>query len=135
MRRRPAGLRRASAALNQAEEELRQQMFRLGQICYGQLRDAEQIPEVYRESVSLIRQSEQRRKDALRNKLRLEGKVMCESCGAELSLGSIFCSLCGKRLDAQEPLIPAVEKRNCPNCGQSVIAGAKFCVNCGQKLL
>ncbi len=134
MKKVPAELQRAMNALNQVEEELRQQIFRLGQICYGQMKDSDSVPEPYVEAVGMMRQLEAKRKDAFKNKLRLEGKVMCENCGAELPVGSVFCSLCGKRLEEQAQPAPAAPRNVCPNCGQAVSGDSKFCVNCGQKL-
>ena len=47
-------------------------------------------------------------------------QVKCPSCGAINSVGTKFCSSCGKKI-----------MDTCPSCGSDVTFGKKFCPNCG----
>ena len=52
----------------------------------------------------------------------------CESCGATLSEGQSFCTVCGKQRVAK----PAQSAPSfCTGCGSSLLPGIKFCEKCG----
>lgn len=51
--------------------------------------------------------------------------MQCKKCGAENQEGSVFCGVCGERLDG---------KRVCPSCGQPVGEENKFCNHCGARM-
>ena len=46
----------------------------------------------------------------------------CNKCGNKLSLGDIFCSQCGTKVN---------EDLKCSNCGKILYSDAKFCSKCG----
>lgn len=69
----------------------------------------------------------------------------CTSCGAVVPKGSMFCTVCGTKVEAPKPVVeapapeapkpvaPVVSKRFCTSCGKEVAPGAKFCIYCGNK--
>lgn len=65
----------------------------------------------------------------------LRGPEVCESCGAALSTGALFCAVCGARVpQAQEtPEEDVLSARVCPGCIRQLPEGAQFCPFCGQK--
>lgn len=50
--------------------------------------------------------------------------MKCNRCGAELKDGSLFCSECGNKIEAQQP-------KFCQACGHALTLGSKFCPECG----
>ena len=62
--------------------------------------------------------------------------MMCANCGAEISYGSVYCSVCGRRADIKEGgevSAPgqAASGKKCVNCGAVLEEGAMFCTGCG----
>jgi uncharacterized OB-fold protein len=47
----------------------------------------------------------------------------CLSCGAENSIGALFCGRCGSRVG-----------RKCPTCSAVVAPDLAFCTSCGEEL-
>lgn len=54
-----------------------------------------------------------------------QNKILCKSCGAEITKDSKFCLNCGQKVESA-----AENTVVCPNCKASVPAG-KFCLECG----
>ena len=54
-----------------------------------------------------------------------QDKILCKSCGAEITKDSKFCLNCGQKVESA-----AENTVVCPNCKASVAAG-KFCLECG----
>lgn len=88
-------------------------------------------------------------------RLKLEDKILCDSCGAVLTGDSLFCNKCGSKVEevdfspilteeviAQaapaapvEPAAPVmIQPRVCPNCGKEAMDVAIFCEGCGTRL-
>ena len=76
-------------------------------------------------------------------KLSLEGKMLCDSCGATITSDSVFCNKCGASVSL--PDFSSIDigdfrekapdgQRFCPNCGAPFLSDAVFCERCGQKL-
>lgn len=115
----------------QTEENLQQSLFRLGQMYFEDHKKDENPEERYAAMIEQIHKLDQNRRGFYKNKLRLEGKMLCENCGEVIPYGSIFCSSCGKKADekqAQEDL------KKCENCGAEIESGSSFCVACGAKV-
>lgn len=64
----------------------------------------------------------------------IRGVVKCPTCGADIMIGSAFCSACGTAapVEAKAPAAPA-GTRQCPQCGRQVPEENKFCTGCGYK--
>lgn len=63
--------------------------------------------------------------------LKVKGIEQCPSCGAEIAVGSSFCSNCGAKIVHEEIQSAA---RTCPQCGAAVGESDLFCMVCGSKL-
>lgn len=62
--------------------------------------------------------------------LDIKGVVNCPRCGAEVAVGSAFCSACGSPIAGvstpeQEGMI------HCEHCGALLKKGVRFCTQCG----
>jgi len=53
----------------------------------------------------------------------------CESCGAEIKQGALFCMQCGAKVP------PPPEKIICTGCGAELDTGKRFCPQCGTPLI
>lgn len=71
--------------------------------------------------------------------------MFCEKCGAQVEEDSLFCPVCGHKMDCEEENSKNSpdkgEKENaemeviyCPNCGLKNEADAAFCISCGASL-
>lgn len=64
----------------------------------------------------------------------IRGVVKCPTCGADIAIGSAFCSACGTAAPAVETRAAApAGVRQCPQCGKLVPEGNRFCTGCGYK--
>lgn len=63
-----------------------------------------------------------------------KGVVVCQQCGAEVNMESVFCNNCGAKVEKPKP--PVVQENTviCPNCGSQVAEGSAFCTSCGNKM-
>lgn len=64
----------------------------------------------------------------------IKGVVRCESCGAEVSKESAFCSACGAALPKVEVVVEDPDHEKCDSCGALVEKGMRFCTACGKPL-
>lgn len=71
-----------------------------------------------------------------REKIRqIKGVMTCEKCGAEVSVNSSFCSVCGASINHADAVREeAGAGRRCPNCNAVVEEGNLFCIHCGAKV-
>ena len=60
-------------------------------------------------------------------KIEAAPKNTCRSCGAALKISDVFCSQCGTRTGT-------AAKNVCPNCRLEVSPGMMFCTRCGVRL-
>lgn len=60
----------------------------------------------------------------------LKGLTSCQNCGADVSYGALFCSVCGGKMD----ITPPENAAECPKCGKQVKTEQKFCTGCGHSL-
>ncbi len=128
-------MKKVLADIAQAEQDIQQRLFQLGQKCYEKIRDnPEADPELYA-LADIINKLDQNRKSFYENKLRIEGKMMCANCGAEIPYGSVYCSVCGRRAGTKEggdvAAGQAATGKKCVKCGTILEEGAMFCVGCG----
>lgn len=60
----------------------------------------------------------------------IRGVRRCPNCGAEVPLGSAFCSACGTPMPKEPSVMPS-DMVKCPHCGSFVKKGVRFCTSCG----
>jgi ribosomal protein L40E len=65
-------------------------------------------------------------------------RTNCVSCGAPLSPGATFCSVCGKKQEGRQKgksnVTTPAESTTCSTCGATLEPGQKFCEYCGTKI-
>ncbi len=84
-----------------ADGEIQEKIFQLGQKYYEENKNKEtgELSQPYASIIDAVKKLEENRKGFFKNKLRLEGQMMCENCGAIIPYGSVFCNQCGKKAD------------------------------------
>jgi predicted amidophosphoribosyltransferase len=62
--------------------------------------------------------------------------IRCDSCNAEFSEGTKFCTECGKLVENDSEIDENLSEQNivCPKCQAEVSPGIKFCEECGTKI-
>lgn len=120
----------------QVEQDIRQRIFQLGQMCYEKMKSNPNSDPELVAMTDIINKLDQNRKSFYENKLRLEGKMMCANCGAEIPYGSIYCNACGKKANVREDGEADAPKqeisgKTCTKCGAALEDGSRFCMNCG----
>lgn len=131
-------MRMALENITRVDGEIQQKIFQLGQAYYEENKEKsdEELEERYAHYVQFVRKLEENRKGFYKNKLRLEGQMMCENCGAIISYGSVFCNQCGKKADEKsedEGKPVKAETAKCSQCGAELEEGSLFCTSCGAK--
>lgn len=64
---------------------------------------------------------------------KLKGVIQCSNCNAEISADSLFCSVCGSKVENTLKEQEYELKLICKQCGKELKEGQKFCTNCGAK--
>lgn len=98
----PTEMERVMENIAQVEGEIQQKIFQLGQMYYTDHRANSYGDEKYFPMIDLINKLDQNRNGFYKNKLRLEGQMMCVNCGAVIPYGSMFCNVCGKKADEKQ---------------------------------
>lgn len=133
----PTEMDKVMENIAQVEGEIQQKIFQLGQLYYASHKDNFEGNPQYDTLVDLINKLDQNRKGYYKNKLRLEGYMMCENCGATIPYGSMYCNVCGKKADEKqgdtEPAVNANAPK-CAKCGALLEEGSAFCTACGAKV-
>lgn len=126
---------RVVKSISQAEADLRQKIFQLGQTYYENNKDKKELEDPYAGLVDQITKLDQNRKGFYKHKLRLEGLMICENCGKTIAYGSVYCSECGKRADEkQEGTDSAEAGLKCKKCGSPLKPESLFCASCGARV-
>lgn len=99
----PTEMDRVMENITQTENEIRGRIYQLGEMFYqaNKEKDRGEVEEQYYAVIDLVNKLEQNRIGYYKNKLRLEGQMMCAHCGAVIPYGSMFCNVCGQRADGQ----------------------------------
>jgi len=120
--------------ITRVDDEIQQKTFQLGQVYYEEHK--EDSKDKYYDLINAITKLDYNRKSFYKNKLRLQGQMMCESCGAVLPYGSVFCSACGKRADEKQEngVSGNAGGKRCAKCGAAVETGSLFCTVCGERI-
>lgn len=139
----PTEMERVMENITRVETEIQQKIFQLGQMYYEDNKDGGNTESKYFAIVDLINKLDLNRKGFYKNKLRLEGQMMCENCGSVIPYGSMYCNVCGKKADEkQENVNPSAnvaadantEALKCKQCGAVLEPDSLFCVSCGAKV-
>lgn len=133
----PTEMDRVMENIAKIEGELQQKIFQLGQMYYEDNINNKDIEEKYFTQIDLINKLTMNRKSFYQNKLRLEGQMMCENCGSVIPYGSVFCSVCGRKVDEKQENAAPVANFNepkCKKCGAVLDADSVFCASCGTKV-
>ncbi len=138
----PTELDRVMENITRIEAEMNQKIFQLGQMYYEDNKNKANgdVEDKYFAIIDSVNKMGQNRIGFYKNKLRLEGMMMCENCGATIPYGSIYCNICGSKADEKQGgetvnAVPAgQEVLKCKNCGAVLEAGSLFCVSCGTKV-
>lgn len=138
----PTEMERVDANIAAVQAEIQQRFFQLGQMYYEEHKADENTGDKYWAIVDTITKLEHNRIGFQKNKLRLQGQMLCENCGATIPYGSIFCNVCGKKADEKQeggaaapvpaPVAEAPGKR-CATCGAAMEEDSMFCTSCGAK--
>lgn len=137
MTKEPTEMDRVMENIAQVESEIQQKIFQLGQMYYEENKNNCEMEEKYFAIVDLINKLDFNRKGFYKNKLRLEGQMMCENCGSVIPYGSMYCSICGQKADEKQEnagTVVNVEAVKCKQCGMVLEEGSRFCVSCGAKV-
>ncbi len=134
----PTEMERVTENIAQVEGEIQQKVYQLGQLYYEEHKADEAADSQYYRLVDAISKLELNRMGFYKNKLRLQGQMMCENCGAVIPYGSVFCSACGKRADEKQEggAVPdgMTPGKSCTACGAALEEDSLFCASCGTKV-
>ncbi|MCR4655975.1 MAG: zinc ribbon domain-containing protein [Lachnospiraceae bacterium] len=125
-----------------AEAEVSEALLELGRRYYEAHKDGGALE--FREEVARVSELMEAHRLWSQYKLNLDGKMLCENCGAVITDDSLFCNKCGSQvtkpdfsvldITAEEPAPELPKKpaeRLCPSCGRKLLPNAKFCEKCG----
>ena len=120
-----------NSAISTEEGKIRDCYTELGRAFYkaGNENNDERFAQ-YFEAIASSEELIKRYKEQIRA---IKGTEVCPNCGAEVEIGSAFCSTCGAKLP-EKPVEPVKEQPTCPNCHEPVEEGSRFCTNCGHPL-
>ncbi len=124
-----------SRAESHLEKALKSAYEQLGKVYYEKNAGGI-IDEEYRESFDKISKVLQEKNFMVIRMLARQGKRKCDSCTKIIPVESLFCNMCGTRLEplADEVLqSPKPVAKACSNCGTRLEDGAVFCTNCGTR--
>lgn len=133
----PTEMERVKENIAQVEAQIQQRIFELGQLYYEKHKNNIENNDEYSAIVDIINKLDQNRKGYYKNKLRLEGQMLCENCGSTIPYGSMYCSVCGKKADEKQNDAEVVVNANvpkCAKCGEPLEEGNAFCTACGAKV-
>lgn len=129
-----AGSARTKMRLSDLERQLNGAYAELGRQFFDASQEApsEEYMKPFARIKDLSAQIESCRADLRREK----GVSLCPKCGAEVPLGSSFCSVCGSTIPQPAPMqqpAPYMTVK-CPQCGAEHPNGTAFCTSCGTNL-
>lgn len=115
------------------EEEIRNRILALGRAYYEAYRhDPECRWRANIERVTAAYEEIARKQEQIKM---ISGQDACPHCQAKIAYGSVFCSICGQKIETKIPPAQSAPSASvCSACGYSTEAGGKFCMKCGTKL-
>ena len=133
----PTEMERVEANIAQVEAEVQQRYYQLGQMYYEEHKADGDTGDQYSGIVGAIAKLELNRIGFQKNKLRLQGQMMCENCGGIIPYGSIFCNICGQKADEKQEggadVMNTAPGKKCTVCGAVMDEDSMFCTSCGSK--
>lgn len=123
---------RLNSAVSEKEQQISQLITALGQAYYRQHRQDPQA-----ENLETIQQINEAFAEIARYKEeinQIKGVTKCPACGADVTLDSAFCRVCGAKAVHGAQKAPSQEPDVCPNCHKPITSGNVFCNYCGTKL-
>lgn len=117
------------------DKALKSAYEQLGKIFYEQNTSGE-VDEEYRELFDKIAKVLQEKNLLVVRMLARQGKRKCDACTKIVPVESLFCNMCGTKLEplAEEVLQPSKPTvKSCIKCGTRIEDGAAFCTNCGTR--
>lgn len=123
-----------NGSISEKEKKISQLYRAIGEAYYAQHKDdpAAEESEKIEEITTLTAEIEKCRNEI--NKIK--GIVKCPNCGAEVSVGAVFCSTCGSKMPQEQQEEESVPEgmRHCPGCDAVVPKENLFCTQCGMRL-
>ncbi len=134
----PTEMERVMENIAQVEKEIQQRIFQLGQMYYENNKNQITGDPQFAGIVDLVNKLDLNRQGYYKNKLRLEGQMMCENCGSVIPFGSMYCNVCGKKADEKQAdsgeAVGQTFSRKCKKCGAELGTDSLFCMSCGTKI-
>ncbi len=121
---------RLNDSINSIRLQLPIQYRKLGEAYYSLFNDGSGSPELQSlvDAINASFTEITKYQDAI---MKAKGVVQCQSCGAEVTAGSLFCSSCGAKIIRETS---KDDTPKCHRCGASVSVEDSFCMACGADL-
>lgn len=134
------------------EKNLTSYYYQLGKAYYEN--SGENCDYIYSELVSVIDSENLKLKGVISELELLDGSLRCKSCGAKIPADSVFCNICGTKVEkrtesvqpeninteevheaeiVETPVVCESAARICKDCGSAIPDEAIFCTHCGKK--
>ena len=130
----------ADEEYRQAEQAIQEALLTLGKAYFE--KNKENNESDFAENIKIVNDLIGKKDLWHHYKLSLEGKALCDNCGAIVTADSVYCNKCGKSIVTKdfsslgiiEKEAPTAAVSVCPKCGKSLGADAMFCEKCGTKI-
>lgn len=129
-----SGVTKLNGSISEKEKKISQLYLTIGKAYYSQHKDdpaAEEAEKI--EEIKTLTAEIEKCRDEIN---KIKGITKCPNCGAEVSIGAAFCSICGSKMpqeQKEEEVLPEGMRR-CPGCDAVVPKENLFCNQCGMKL-
>lgn len=120
-----------NGAISDEEKKVNNAYFQIGQLYFSKYRD--NADEDFSFLVEQVNNSLSQIENLKQQIQHIKGVKVCNNCGAEVSENSMFCSVCGEKIIAQNDVY-ASNFVKCNNCNNLVEKGLQFCTICGSAI-
>lgn len=122
-------LKKKQQVLTQAKAE---QLIKLGEACYRDIRRSTEVVEEYQDMTELLREADQELYEigSKMEELQADADTKC-SCGAPVTSSDKFCGSCGTKVEIIEK-DTAAEMKSCETCSTENKSENDYCICCGQ---